>query len=139
FDDLVKLYTAPGHTGPLRVTSPLDGIERFGAIALVPDYSLAVVVTRDTRTALAPWRAQSFSTARRTLGLSALAALLLWAVMRQLSRLQQARESLAESEERFSLAVDGSNDGIVDWDIVNDRMFSSRRAMEIVGIRSDVT
>src|SRR5262249_54474431 len=93
FDDLLKLYTAPGHTGPLRVTSPLDGIERFAAIALVPDYSLAVIVTRDTRTALAPWREQSFSTARRTLALSTLAGLLLWGVMRQLSRLQQARAS----------------------------------------------
>src|SRR5262249_45704804 len=48
-------------------------------------------------------------------------------------------EGVGEREGGFGLGVDGSNDGIVDWDIVNDRMFSSRRAMEIVGIRSDVT
>src|SRR5262249_11749597 len=87
FDRLLSLDTAPGHSGPLRVTSPLDGVERFAAIALVPDYPLAVVVTRDTKTALAQWRAESFATARRTLALSALAGLLLWVAMRQLSRL----------------------------------------------------
>jgi len=139
FDEMLALYTSPGHVGPTRVTSPLDGIERFGAIELVPDYPLAVVVTRDTRTALAPWREQSFSTARRTLALSALAALMLAVAMRQLSRLQAARESLAKSEERFALAVAGSNDGIIDWDIATGRIYSSKRAMEIVGIDSDVT
>src|SRR6185503_4121480 len=47
--------------------------------------------------------------------------------------------SLRQSEERFALAVSGSNDGIVDWDVVNDRMYASERAMEIVGIDSKVT
>ena len=47
---------------------------------------------------------------------------------------KRAEEALRESEERFARAVEGSNDGILDWDIINDRMFASERAMRIAGI-----
>jgi CheY-like chemotaxis protein len=33
--------------GPTRAASPIDGIDRFGAVAAVPDYPLVVTVTRD--------------------------------------------------------------------------------------------
>lgn len=138
FDEILALHNSGSHA-PVRAKSPIDGVERFASLKLVPDYPLAVIVTRDAGAALAPWRAQSIGTAVRTLALSALAALLLLMVSRQLSRLQRARESLEVEQERFGLAVAGSNDGIVDWDVVNDRMFSSQRAMEIVGIDSKET
>jgi PAS domain S-box-containing protein len=138
FNELFAAHKA-GELGPSRFVSTIDGVERFGALRLVPDYPLAVVVTRDAGVALAPWRAQTWRVLAHVLLLSALAGVLLWVVMRQLSRLQTARESLAESEERFALAVAGSNDGIIDWDIATGRFYSSKRAMEIVGIDSDVT
>jgi PAS domain S-box-containing protein len=137
-DALLKAR-AEGKSGLTRRASPVDGIDRIGALELVPDYPLAVVVSRDADAVLAPWRRQSLRTALRTLTLSALAGVLLAVLMRQISRLYQARESLAASEERFALAVAGSNDGIVDWDVVRDEMYSSARAMEIVGIDSPVT
>ena len=56
-----------------------------------------------------------------------------------ISERKRAEMALRQSEERFALAVAGSNDGIVDWDIVNDRMYSSEQAMRIVGVESDVT
>jgi PAS domain S-box-containing protein len=42
--------------------------------------------------------------------------------------------ALRESEERFALAVEGSQDGIIDWNTTSDRMFVSRRTREIVGV-----
>ena len=51
---------------------------------------------------------------------------------------KRAEEALRESEERFARAVEGSNDGILDWDITNDRMFASERAMRIAGIDSGI-
>lgn len=47
-----------------------------------------------------------------------------------------AEAALRESEERFALAVAGSNDGIWDWDIVSDRMFMSARAQQLYGLAS---
>src|SRR5262245_13742090 len=104
FDEMVESYR-PGDSKPTRTFSPLDGVERFGALQAVPDYPLTVLVTRDVAPALAPWREQAIGTAIRTLALSALAALLLAIVMRQLSRLHAAGESLQTSQERFSVAV----------------------------------
>ena len=50
---------------------------------------------------------------------------------------KRTEEALRRSEERFALAVAGANDGILDWDIVNDRMFASERAMRMLGLEPD--
>jgi len=115
------------HSGTIRDLSPVDGVDRFAVLKLVPDYPLAVVVTRDAASALAPWRAQSVGTALRTLALSALAVVLLAILMRQLSRLQT-------TQERYALAVAGSDDGVWEYDFVNKRVFASARAREISGL-----
>jgi PAS domain S-box-containing protein len=123
-----------GRTGPMRTVSPVDGVERFGAVRSVPEYPLEVIVTRDVDVALAQWRAQAWGTAARTLALAALAALLLALLMRQLARLDRVRESLQASRERFALAVAGSDDGIWDWDQTTDSIFASARARELLGL-----
>jgi PAS domain S-box-containing protein len=119
---------------PTLTVSPVDGVERFGAIASVPDYPLAVIVTRDSAVALAPWREQALGSILRTLALGILAGLLLVMVMRQFSRLEAAHKSLELSKERFALAVAGSDDGIWDCDFAARRIFFSARAREIVGM-----
>jgi hypothetical protein len=52
----------------------------------------------------------------RTVALAALAATLLAILMRQFTRLGAALESQQASQERFAVAVAGSDDGIWDWD-----------------------
>ena len=113
-----------GESLPLRTRSPIDGADRIGVAKPVPDYPLVVVVTRDAQAALAPWRTQALRTGGRTLALGALAAVLIFLLARQLRRLDVAQE-------RFSLAVAGSDDGIWDYDFVNRRVFASARAREI--------
>lgn len=133
---LDRMITAreEGRPGPTRTVSPVDGVDRFGAVRSVPEYPLEVIVTRDADVALAQWRNQAWGTAARTLALATLAALLLTLLLRQLARLDRVRDSLQASRERFALAVAGSDDGIWDWDQTSDSVFASARARELLGL-----
>ncbi len=59
--------------------------------------------------------------------------LALWAVVsfRMGMRLQARTKA---SEERFSLAVAGSQDGIWDWDVTGQKFFYSERAAQVLGL-----
>ncbi|MFE4105635.1 PAS domain S-box protein [Almyronema epifaneia] len=46
-------------------------------------------------------------------------------------------QRLQRSEERWQLAIEGSNDGIWDWDIENDQVFRSERWLSILGYSKD--
>jgi len=133
YEQMRAAYNA-GRPEPMRVVSPLDGVERFGAIYPVAGYALTVTVTQDVSQALAPWREQAFGTAVRTLALGGLAALLLAIALRQVTRLSVAHESLEVSRERFALAVAGSDDGLWDVDFAAGRIFASARSREILGL-----
>jgi PAS domain S-box-containing protein len=130
FDELLGAAQTE-NSGLSRSVSPIDGVDRFGALQKVSEYPLAVIVTRDVDVALAPWRAQAVGTAVRTLALGSLAALLIAMMMRQLARLHEARESLEVSRERYAVAVAGSDDGIWDHDFATRRVFISKRARQL--------
>jgi PAS domain S-box-containing protein len=133
FHDVAARY-GQGEKGPVRLVSPYDNVERFAVVHSVPGYPLSVVVTRDVDVALAPWRQHTIGTLGRTLALAALAAVLLALLARQLGRLYRAQESLQVQQERFTLAVEGSDDGIWDFDFANQRVFASARARELSGL-----
>jgi PAS domain S-box-containing protein len=53
-----------------------------------------------------------------------------------LDRLQEAQQALQNSEERYTLAVNGANDGIWDWDLLNNAVYFSPRWEKILGYGS---
>ena len=55
-------------------------------------------------------------------------------------RVEERTAELKASEERYSLVVEGSNDGIFDWDLLEGTIFWNDRLFEIVGLsRGDFT
>ncbi len=58
---------------------------------------------------------------------------LVLAVTRDITERRQAETALHQSEERWQLAIAGSNDGIWDHDLITHQYFLSPRCLEIVG------
>jgi PAS domain S-box-containing protein len=59
--------------------------------------------------------------------------------VRDVTDRKASEAALLESEQRFALAVSGSNDGIWDWDIDTHQMFLSERAQRLYGLEPGVT
>lgn len=49
------------------------------------------------------------------------------------TRRQSAEQSLKDTEQRFALAIQGTNDGIFDWDLKTGKVFYSRRFFGMLG------
>lgn len=51
--------------------------------------------------------------------------------------MQVTYEQLRRSETRYALAAQGANDGLWDWDLLNEDIYYSQRWMEILGIEPE--
>jgi len=56
------------------------------------------------------------------------------AIIRDITERRQTERRLRESEQRYELALRGSNDGLWDWDLTKDVLYWSDRFKEILGI-----
>jgi PAS domain S-box-containing protein len=121
------------HGPATRLTSPIDGRRAFIAVAHVTETPLQMAVTRDEAVALQPWRDEAIRIGLRTLILTALGVLTIFALLRQLRHIEAGQRALRESEERYALAMEGANEGHWDWDIATDRLYLSPKMKMLEG------
>jgi PAS domain S-box-containing protein len=129
-----ELAAAPPGPSP-QVVSSFDGKRDFVAVASVAETPLVIAATREVDVALQPWRDEATALAVRTLIVALLGAIAIAALLRQLRRGEADQRALQESEERYSLAMEGANEGHFDWDIATDRLFLSPK-MKMLGGQS---
>jgi PAS domain S-box-containing protein len=116
------------------MVSPVDGRRKFVAVVGVGDLPLILAITRDEAEALRPWHDEMWSAAVRTLMVSILVALTIFALLRQLRRLAQGALALKQSEERYAMVMEAANEGHAEWNFGNDRLFASQKWRALHGL-----
>jgi PAS domain S-box-containing protein len=129
YQELLGKAMVDGET--VRFTSPMDGKEHIAAVRRVKDFPLIVTVSRDLGVVFTTWREQATDNVVRGAILALFAALLIGFFLRQLKRQEEADEQLRVSEERYAVAMTGSDEGHWDWDLSSDRLFLSPRMREL--------
>jgi PAS domain S-box-containing protein len=133
FPALAVEGAAPGD-GAMWLATPIDGAQRFVAGARVHGFPLVLTVGRRDAVVLAPWRNEALRVATRTLLLSALGALAIAALVRQLRRIDAGEQALRESEQRYALAMEGANEGHFDWNLEGGASFVSPKMRTLFGM-----
>ena len=60
-----------------------------------------------------------------------------YVIQEDLTERRQAEQALQESEARFNLAMQGSNEGLWDWDLKTELVYFSPRWQEMLGYVAD--
>ena len=58
------------------------------------------------------------------------------AVYSDITDIKRVDEALRESEERYTLAMNGANEGLWDWNMVSDELYVSPNIEELLGLRT---
>lgn len=121
-----------------RVTLSFERTPRLIATASVAGFPLFVAVSRKEQDALSAWRSEAISIGVRTGSVVLLTVLLALTLVRELARRAEGERRLRESEERYALAMEGSDEGHWDWHLDDDRLFLSPRMKTLHGDAADV-
>ncbi|MBN9007789.1 MAG: EAL domain-containing protein [Rhizobiales bacterium] len=128
-----------GNHATLRVRSPVDGLDRLGAIHKLRDFPISIIATTTATAALADWREQT----RFLIGVASLSAsiiaTILFLIVRQLSRQHRAsREQLSAEKQRLDTAINNMSQGLLMFDASERLIVCNQRYIEMYGLSADV-
>jgi len=117
-----------------------DGADAVAAFRASRQWPLVLVAEEPQQQVMAVWRARAGGAASIAFGVTALLAALGWAIDRSLRREQAALErtnqlnrELAETEQRWKLALDGAGHVVWDMDLGSGEVTVSPRVRELLG------
>jgi PAS domain S-box-containing protein len=121
-----------------------DGAEAVAAFRVSRQWPLLILAEERQHEVMAVWRARAGGAASIAIGVVALLIALGWAIDRSLRREQAALErthrlnrELAETEQRWKLALDGAGHVVWDMDLGNGEITVSPRVSELLGYGAD--
>ena len=114
-----------------------DGVKRILVFGRVGDTNLDVGVSAQFDVVMAGWHSNLLMKGLILVMVSGLSIALAFGGQRRLSERRRSEEALRESEERWKFAIEGSGDGVWDWNLQTDHVAYSSRWKEMLGY-SDV-
>jgi PAS domain S-box-containing protein len=112
-----RALLASGQAASRLMTSPVDGTERLYAAQAVPGFPFAVGASMSKSALLAPWYVQATHSAARTISLCVSVALLMWLVLRQLRRREQAEAQLRVQTASLDELIESAPEAIAMLDL----------------------
>ncbi len=111
---------------------PLDVVERTA-----PNATLYVPMVLPLQTADRDWGALALLSPVESHTISDAAAVWQWSVLLMAALERELLQSFRVSEERYAVATKGTNDGLWDWDLRDNRVYYSARWKEMAGFADD--
>jgi diguanylate cyclase (GGDEF)-like protein len=136
---LFEQVLAKADHGTTRISSPIDGQERLGAVRELTNFPIVMIATTTVSAALADWREQT----RSLIGMAGLAtlviALMLFLIVRQLSRQHRATQRrLTVEKQRLDTAIDNMTQGLLLFDASHRVVVCNQRYIEMYGLSPSV-
>lgn len=130
--------------GVARVVSAVDSLIRIAAYRRLAQHPLVVIVHQVESDLLQPHFSRKWFlyqiTILGTLVFAAFCGAVAWLVLRQAQgrqRLQHTQEALKISEERLTMALEATDDGLWDWNIPSGHVYFSPRLSTMLGYEPD--
>jgi len=114
----------------LQAPDPVTGKLRQYAARRIEGYPAIAVAGRNIEDSLVAWNERTHD----SIVMMSIASIALTVLTLSLYILLQRRfQAIVRSEQRFQLAVQGTNDGIWEWEIAADSVYYSSRFMQLLG------
>jgi diguanylate cyclase (GGDEF)-like protein/PAS domain S-box-containing protein len=126
-----KILTKEGH-GTIRLTSPMDGMDRLASGRVLADFPISIIATTTVSAALADWREQTRFLVAVAGASVLLIAVMLFLVVRELS-LQHRQE-----KQRLDTAINNMAQGLLLFDASQRLVVCNERYVEMFGVSTDV-
>ena len=136
--DAFKLYLRSDQqlTRYLGVTAT-DGVKRILVFSKVGDTNLDIGVSAQFDVVMSGWRSDLLEKVLTFVIAAGLLLALAWGSQRRLLERRRNEEALLESEFRWKFAIEGSGDGLWDWNLVDNSLFLTTRWKEMLGFTDD--